>query len=429
MDQAMSNASPDTPQGHVVTDSVCAFCSCACDDIDLHIEGDRIVEARNACPPARATFLAYQPSTEPACLIDGKPSSVEDGIERAAKILAESRQPLICGSGEATSEAYRAGIALGDRIGACVDFSGEGGNATGRALSTVGQATCTLGEVRQRADFVLVWRANPIATHPRLLGHHIPVREGRFVAIVDVRETESVQETADQFLEIGPEGEVEALWTLRAMAAGIAFDPVKFEKTTGLSIKSWQALFERMKAARFGVIFYDSGTREPIAHGIHSLVRDLNATTPFACIPLPLGANLVGARNVMAWSTGYPGSVSLSRGYPRYGPGEFGARRLLLDGVIDAALVVGGVPESVDDDLVRTRTIVLISNGDEPPTGAAVVFRTARFGISTTGTVYRLDGIPLPLRAVLPSPFPSVEDIIRAIEHRVRSMLAELGRA
>jgi formylmethanofuran dehydrogenase subunit B len=54
-----------------------------------------------------------------------------------------------------------------------------------------------------------------------------------------------------------------------------------------------------------------------------------------------------------------------------------------------------------------------------------VFFRTAVLGIGTTGTAYRMDGVPLPLRRVLPSPFPSDEAVLRAIEDRVRSM----GRA
>ena len=36
-----------------------------------------------------------------------------------------------------------------------------------------------------------------------------------------------------------------------------------------------------------------------------------------------------GADNVLTWQTGYPFAVSLARGYPRFGPGEYTATDVL----------------------------------------------------------------------------------------------------
>jgi formylmethanofuran dehydrogenase subunit B len=142
----------------------------------------------------------------------------------------------------------------------------------------------------------------------------------------------------------------------------------------------------------------------------------------------PFGPNLVGAHNVLAWSTGYPAAVSLARGYPRHGPGEFDAVPLLLDGLVDAALAIGGdrfedLPARAQQHLTRIPVIVLDSYNEGPPPDTAVLFRTALFGINTTGSVYRMDGVPLPLRAVLPSSYPSDLEILRAIDRRVSQLL------
>ncbi len=437
----MSTAGPSEQVGDtcVVADVVCPLCECACDDIELKIEGDRIVEARNACQGARLAYLAYEPRDVPACLIDGEPATVENGIERAARILAGSRHPLIFGMGGTTNEAYRAAIALGERIGACMDFSGiRCDSPTTEALQTVGEVTCTLGEVRNRADLILVWGADPLLSHPRLfsryaldpVGAFVPGGRGdRYCVVVDVRETRSAREAADQFLAINAGGEVEALWALRALAKGIALDGGAIESATGIPLETWRGLMERMQAARYGIVFYSPAPL--VSHAIHALVRDMNAHSRFTCMPLsPFAGNLVGARNVLAWSTGYPGAVSLARGYPRPGPGEFGAVSLLRDGRVDAALILGGemnedFSAEAQEHLSRIPVIVLETYNEHPPPDAAVFFRTAIFGINTTGTVYRMDGVPLPLRTVLPSPYPSDEEILRAVERRVLSLIAQ----
>lgn len=441
----MSVVSPGEPVSsrRVVPDAVCVSCGCLCDDIELEIEGDRIVEARNACPTGRARFMGFDPGTGDPSLVDGRPADLEEGIERAARILLEARHPLVCGLGATTTDGQRAAVSLAEWLGACVDVSwGDGGSATLEALQTVGEVTCTLGEIRNRADLILLWRADPLESHPRLFSRYaldppglfVPEgRSGRYCVCIDVRETTSVREAADEFIAIGEDGEIEALWTLRALVKGVAPDPAEVEARTGVALETWHALVERMRAARYGVVFYPAaGANTPgarlVAHGIHSLVRDLNATARFVCLPLSAGGgNGVGARNVLTWRTSYPGAVRFSSGCPRYGPGEAGVRPLLERREADAALVVrddsiAPLDGAARERLSRIPVIVLASGGDDLHPGAAVVIRTSAFGIQTAGTAYRMDGVPLPLRAVLPSALPSVEDVLGAIERRVRAL-------
>jgi formylmethanofuran dehydrogenase subunit B len=42
-------------------------------------------------------------------------------------------------------------------------------------------------------------------------------------------------------------------------------------------------------------------------------------------------------------------------------------------------------------------------------------------GISAPGTVYRMDEIPIPLRPILDSPYPTDEEVIRRIHEKVRA--------
>ncbi len=440
---SMAGSSEQAASPRVVDDVVCTSCPCLCDDIALEIEGERIVEAPNACPLGRDRFLGYRPRSGPACLIEGQPAALEEGFERAARILTKAGNPLIFGLGDTTTEAQRAAVSLADWIGAGIDAAG-GAGSTMDALQSVGEVTCTLGEIKNRADLIVVWRADPLATHPRLFeryaldpaGTFIPGgRRDRYCVIVDEQETESVREAADEFIAMRGSAELAAIWILRALAKGVAVDAEAVESETGIGLDVWRRLCDRMKAARYGAWFYGvrgEATRSDhrIAQGIHSLVRELNETTRFVCQPLAVGGgNAVGARQVLAWHTGYPGPVSLAHGYPRHGHGEFAADDVLGRQEADAVLIVSGDPistlaPSARERLSRIPQIVLTSDRDRPEPGGNVVFRTSTVGINTSGTFYRMDGVPLPLRRVLASPFPSDEDVLRAIERRVKPIAA-----
>ena len=45
----------------------------------------------------KSWFFNHHHTDDPACLIEGEPATVEEGIERAARILTEARYPIIYG--------------------------------------------------------------------------------------------------------------------------------------------------------------------------------------------------------------------------------------------------------------------------------------------------------------------------------------------
>jgi formylmethanofuran dehydrogenase subunit B len=134
--------------------------------------------------------------------------------------------------------------------------------------------------------------------------------------------------------------------------------------------------------------------------------------------------DVAGADSVLAWQTGYPFGVNLSRGYPRYNPGEFTGPDLLARGEVDVCLLVGSgtvadFPPAALDHLGRIPVIALDSPRDEPPVPAAVRFTTAVYGIHRPGTAYRMDEVPIPLRVLMPTELPSDGDVLNAILGRV----------
>jgi formylmethanofuran dehydrogenase subunit B len=299
-----------------------------------------------------------------------------------------------------------------------------------------GKVTCTLGEVKNRADFIIYWGGNPAECHPRHFtkytltqkGKFVPNgRKGRTMVLVDIRETPSVR-AADIFLQIKPSKDFEVLTALRAI---IKNQPVNklLVAETGLTLEQLQDLADRMKRARFGVIFFGMGLS--MTRGKHmnsaavlTLAAELNAFTKFVAMPMRGHGNVTGSDMVMRWSTGYPFGVNLCRGYPRFNPGEFSTVDLLVRGDVDAALVLGAdpgatMPQPGIDHLARIPTIVLDPKVTHTSRLARVHITTAATGISAAGTVYRMDEVPLPLRPALQSPYPSDEAVIRRIHQAV----------
>jgi formylmethanofuran dehydrogenase subunit B len=306
--------------------------------------------------------------------------------------------------------------------------------------------TCTLGEVKNRADFIIYWGGNPAECHPRHFtkytltqkGKFVPQgRKGRFMVLVDIRETPSAR-AADLFLQIRPGQDFEVVTTLRALIKG---RPVNRERVaeTGVTIEQLQDLADRMKRARFGVLFFGMGLS--MTRGKHmnsasvlTLVAELNAFTKFVAMPMRGHGNVTGADMVIRWTTGYPFGVNLSRGYPRFNPGEFSTVDLLVRGDNDAALILGAdpgatMPQPGIEHLKRIPTIVLDPKVTHTSRLARVHITTAATGISAGGTVYRMDEVPLPLRPALRSPYPTDEEVLRRIRLAVAAKPAWMPAA
>jgi formylmethanofuran dehydrogenase subunit B len=435
-----SSSEPEQPV-KIVEDATCTDCGCMCDDISLKVEGDRIIEAQNACALGKKWFLAEHRTASAACLIDGQPAAVEDGIARTAQILTEARYPIIYGLCDTTSEAQRVAVAISDWIGGCVDTTTSLCHGpTGIAFQDVGEVTCTLGEIRNRGDLILLWGTNPAESHPRFFsryaltpaGMYVPRgRADRYCVLIDVRETESAKE-ADQFIGIRPGKDFEALWALRALSKGIKLDATEIEAETGVPLATWQTLMDRMKQAKYGVILFGMELmkergRHLNSYALLSLARDMNVHTRFVCKPMRGHGNVAGADNVVTWQTGYPFAVNLARGYPRFNPGEYSTDDVLARGEADAALIVASdtlskFSRAAREHLERIPLIVIEPAGTPQTCAAAIVFHTATYGINTPGTVYRMDDVPIPLRPAVDSPLPTDEHILREIERRVRSL-------
>lgn len=299
-----------------------------------------------------------------------------------------------------------------------------------------GKVTCTLGEVKNRADFIVYWGGNPAECHPRHFTKYTLMqkspflprgRKDRTMVLVDIRETKSVK-ASDVFLQVRPGKDFELITVLRAMIKDQPISEAQVAET-GLTLEQLQDFVARMKAAKYGVFFFGMGLS--MTRGKHmnsaallTLAAEMNAFTKFVAMPMRGHGNVTGADVIMRWQTGYPFGISFNRGYPRYNPGEFSTVDVLVRGDTDCAFIIGAdpgatMPQPAIDHLAKVPTIVLDPHVTHTSKLARVHITTAPAGISAPGTAYRMDEIPLPLRPALKSPYPSDEEVVRRIKETI----------
>lgn len=430
----MEQTQDHSPQ--TFSDVACTVCGCVCDDLKLTFSGDLLTSAEGACQLAEPWFAALSNLPErPPGSIDGQAATLEQAVGRAAEILRESRAPLIWGLSRSSTAGQRAAVLLADQIGATVDTTASVCHGPSIvAIQQVGESTCSLGEVRNRADLVVFWGADPATSHPRHFerysvdakGLFVPRgRADRHVIVIDSEETETSR-MADTFIKIRRGADFDVIWAVRQLLRGIELPE---SADVGVSHEQLRRLAQQMSSCRYGAVFFglglaQSGLGHANVEALLRLVKDLNGFTRFTARRLRIPGDVAGADAVLCWLTGFAFAVNLARGYPRYNPGEYSANELLERDEVDACLLVGS--ESCRDLSSRAQraieqipTIALDYPHITPSLSATVRITTAIYGIHAAGTVYRMDEVPIPLRRLVPSTLPTDDEVLLAISNCV----------
>ena len=304
----------------------------------------------------------------PVARVDGREVGFDEAVDAAAAILRQARAPLVYGLDRTSCEAQRRAVALAEAFGAVIDSG-----AAPFAFQAIGSSTATFGEIRDRAELVVAWRADPAVTHPPLA--RAPAR-----AVARRRRFARARRPPSR-----PTRSSRSTTTSRRCGSCVRGSPAR---RCGTEAPALEDLARRLLEARHVAFIYGS-LDELTTLALFSLVRDLNRDRHAVTLALRDG-NARGAEDVLAWQTGFPASVSFARGHPRE---ALGAAALLERGDVDAALVLAS-------DCAARRCLRLPTVAVGPaPVAARVAFATAADGIEVPGTVHRMDGVPVPLRA------------------------------
>ena len=470
----------------VVSQVTCPVCGSFCDDIEVIVKNNVITEVRNACAIGAAKFLDYanHRSVKPLVRKNGElvEASLDEAIRKSAEILIDATYPILYGWSSTSCEAIRVGLELAEEVGGVIDNTTTICHGPSiLSIQDVGISSCTLGQLRHRADLIVYWGCNPWSSHPRHVERYTTFSNGRFqkstwrayvsrlggilskkrlrrainlvlrrdvfatpeisrelpytmfkkkrkMVVVDVRKTHSA-DAADYFLQVEPNKDYELLQAFRML---IADEELDVDHVAGVPVETLDEIADVMIGCKLGVIFFGLGLTmtEGKLRNIDaaiSLVRDLNQRTKFLIMPMRGHFNVAGANVVFTWQTGYPFAVDFSQGYPQYNPGETSVIDILCREEADAGLVIASdpvahFPKKAAQNLVKNPLIVIDPQTTPTSLMADVVFPSTFVGIETEGTAYRMDHVPLPLKIIVEPPSNCLSDveILQRILHEVR---------
>jgi formylmethanofuran dehydrogenase subunit B len=477
----------------VVKGVTCPVCGTLCDDIELVVKDNVIVDVRKACAMGAAKFMGYAAhrSLKPLIRKNGElvEASMDEAIGRAAKILADAAYPVLYGWSNTNCEAVRVGLELAEEVGGVIDNTSTVCHGPSiLSVQDVGIASCTLGQLRHRADLIFYWASNPWSAHPRHVERYTMFSDGRFqkstwrsylsrlrgimsrkrlqraanlvlrrdisdtpkveqrlpysmfqkkrkMVVVDVRKTRTA-EAADYFLQVEPNKDYELLQAFRML---IRDEELDVDEVAGVPVEILEEVADVMVGCKLGVLFFglgltmSAGKLRNVDAALH-LTRDLNQRTKFLIMPMRGHFNVTGVNIVFTWQTGYPYAIDFSRGYPRYNPGETSVIDILCRDEADAGLIVASdpvahFPRKAAQNLVKNPLVVIDPEVTPTTLMADVAFPSAFVGIETEGTAYRMDHVPLPLKKVVEPPKTCLPDreILQRILHKIRQSRRNLN--
>jgi len=460
----------------VIRNVTCPICGTLCDDLEVTVDKNVVVDVKNACAVSEAKFLNFanpaHRNLKPLIRKNGalEEASMEEAVKKSAQILADSSYPILYGWSCTSCEAIRVGIELAEEVGGVIDNTSTVCHGPSiLSIQNVGIPTCTLGQIRHRADLIVYWASDPYSAHPRHIERYTAFSEGRFqesewehyvarlrgilgkkrfnraservlmrevsvppisgqklppefetrrrkLIVVDVRKTRSA-ELADFFVQVEPNKDFELLQALRLL---VRDDELEVDEVAGVPIGLLEDVADALVGCSFGVFFFgvgltmSSGKLQNIDAAI-ALTKDLNYRTKFVIMPMRGHFNVAGANIVSTWQTGFPFAVDFSQGFPRYNPGETSVVDILSRNEADAGLViasdpVSNFPRNAVQNLVKNPLIAIDPVVSPTTMMADVVFPCAFVGIEDEGTAYRMDRVPLPMKKVAEPPRGCLSD-------------------
>lgn len=412
-----------------IGDVLCAGCGCGCDDVMLEIRHDEPSGQPMPCELScrlGQDWLSPVAESEAVARINGAEATLDAAIDRAVQLLKASTSPAVYGLTYASCEAQKAAIDLAEAVRGTLDVAGAGRDLEGTAIQNLGAVTATFGELRDRADFILLWNASPDATNPRFLERYLP---GKTYFLIADAENHPASAAAARTIILKNGADAGAVSVLRSLLKGQPPDAQETLGATGVELAQWQALLEQMKAARYGAVILPPRSTASMSRQfdlpLTQLVRELNRDTRFVACRLTAG-NAAGAIQSLVARTGFPCCVNFERGFPRFDPLQFALPRLLESGETDLVVFVGDDPSGrLSAEAIKALSALPTIYVDSRPTSfhtqATVSFLTARPGVQSGGTFFRADGIALPLRQLIATKRASDEGILKRLTGAVRS--------
>lgn len=400
----------------------CTGCALLCDDIDVVIENNRVKETRNTCRRGAAKLKGCLNRLAPS--INQTPADIDSSIKKAAELLGNAEYPMLFGWSNSTCEAQITGIRLAKKMGAIIDDTSS--FCQGILIEKVLRGefrTCSLEDIRNRADVLVYWGSDAQDSQPRHLSRfsYFPrgearqrgYEEDRIAIAIDVRESNTAKICKGHFYRIPLKGDRDVILALIDALSGIvpAYDVKKILELAGI-----------LKKASFGAIFVGIGLTYSIKDDIDILVSLADKLPNFHIMPMVGHYNMRGFNENLFKETGYVNRVKFNGSAVH--DNRYAIAEALKEKSIDALLVVGSdplssLPRSLLAHLASMPVICIDPCVTLTSKIAAVTIPCAVSGVESGGTAVRMDGEVVKLSKIIESNYLSDEEILTRLMEEI----------
>ncbi|KAF5433871.1 formylmethanofuran dehydrogenase subunit B, partial [Candidatus Methanophagaceae archaeon] len=170
----------------IIESAVCPFCACLCDDVVISVDpaSNEIKEIRNACAVGAQKFLSTRNADRvQKPRVNGKETDYEAAIQKAVEILRTAKKPLIYGLSNSGYNAQRVALEIAKHKRGVYDTSESICHNLFYSELRIGKYPfyyALLDEIRDNANVIIYWGANPIVSHPRHLSRYSVYPVGRY---------------------------------------------------------------------------------------------------------------------------------------------------------------------------------------------------------------------------------------------------------
>lgn len=299
---------------------------------------------------------------------------MDSTLERAAELLGRARFPILGGL-FTDIDGAAAALALAEKLGGVVDHASSTGlMRNARIMRETGLAPASFGEVRNRADTIVVIGKGPLARDPELLTTLFPGKPGLPRPGKNKRELILLgagRPTTPKGLRAAT---IDGKATLPELVAVLAASlrETRFDLRDKALTAKIDAAAERLRNSAFAVFVYDPAElEEPALHTVVEIVRHLVLTTRAATLSLAAPGNGDGVNLCSTWTCGLPVRTSFAGQIPVNNVWAFETGRLLKSGEADALVWIDA----------------LSGESAERPKGAPAVVLTARPAKAARGDI------------------------------------------
>jgi len=351
----------------------------------------------------------------------------DGALERASALLGRARLAVIGGLLTDIAGADAA-LALAEKLGGVIDHAaGEGLCRASRIMRETGGCPASMGEVRNRADIVVLVGDGPLKREPGLLTALFPKKEGlprpgnnsRGLVLLGCGEAEVPAHIPVTRIGLGNLDLATLVARLSAAVHQHQAQVLDDDLATTL-----QGLAERLRAGAFPVFVISyCDLDDQVLRTVLDMVRHLCVTTRAANLSVPAPGNGDGVNLCSVWTCGLPVRTSFASGLPEHDARMYGARRLIESGEADALLWVEALPTFGVERPQGVPTVVLSSTGNGATAADDVAIEVGCPGVDHDAELYlwSIAGIGM-VKATRPNGgAPTVAEVLGRITERLGS--------